>query len=102
MPVWQSMPMGHFVYIMASRPDGALYTGRTGNLRQRVEAHRAGHCAHTAKYKIKKLVWFEYHDAFETSLRRERAVKRWRRAWKNALVTESNPNWHDLTAVIPD
>jgi len=94
--------MGYFVYIMASRQDGALYTRRTGNLRQRVEAHRAGHCAHTAKYKIKKLVWFEYHDAFETSLRRKRAVKRWKRAWKNALVTESNPNWHDLTAVIPD
>ncbi|WP_306152513.1 GIY-YIG nuclease family protein [Roseovarius sp. MMSF_3281] len=99
---WLSEGMGHFVYIMASRPGGALYTGRSGNLRQRVEAHRAGHCAHTAKYKIKRLVWFEQHDDFEMSLRRERAIKRWRRAWKIALVTDHNPNWHDLSAFIPE
>ncbi|MEL7165585.1 MAG: GIY-YIG nuclease family protein [Pseudomonadota bacterium] len=51
--------MPHFVYIMASRPGGALYTGRSSNLRTRIEAHRAGLSAHTAKYKIKTLVWFE-------------------------------------------
>ena len=34
--------MAHFVYIMASRPCGAIYVGRTSNLHARVEAHRAG------------------------------------------------------------
>jgi len=94
--------MAHFVYIMASRPGGALYTGRTGNLRARVEAHRAGLSEHTAKYKIRTLVWFEAHDDFETSLRRERSIKRWRRDWKIALITSANPGWHDMTAHIPD
>ncbi|MBU3261132.1 GIY-YIG nuclease family protein [Roseovarius sp. PS-C2] len=93
--------MAHYVYIMASRPGGALYTGRTRNLRMRVEAHRTGLSAHTAKYGIKRLVWFEQHDDFETSLRRERSIKRWRRAWKLMLITEANPDWHDLTAQIP-
>jgi len=93
--------MAHFVYIMASRPAGALYTGRTAHLRQRVEAHRAGLSEHTAKYKIKRLVWFEEHEDFETSLRRERSIKRWRRGWKIALITEQNPNWQDVTARIP-
>lgn len=93
--------MVHFVYIMASRPCGALYTGRTRNLRNRVEAHRAGLSEHTAKYNIKRLVWFEEHMDFDTSLRRERAIKRWRRDWKNALITKANPDWHDLTAQIP-
>ncbi|MEQ8899177.1 MAG: GIY-YIG nuclease family protein [Roseovarius sp.] len=93
--------MAHFVYIMASRPAGALYTGRTHNLRSRVVAHRAGLSEHTAKYNIRKLVWFEEHEDFETSLRRERSIKRWRRDWKLALVTEHNPNWQDLTYLIP-
>lgn len=94
--------MTHFVYIMASRPGGALYTGRTHDLRSRVEAHRAGMSAHTAKYKIKTLVWFELHEDFEASLRRERAIKRWRRDWKIVLIIAGNPDWRDITAQIPD
>ncbi|MEL7179412.1 MAG: GIY-YIG nuclease family protein [Pseudomonadota bacterium] len=91
----------NFVYIMASRPGGAIYIGRTGNLRARVQQHRDGCSTHTAKYKIKTLVWFETDDSFETSLQRERAIKRWRRAWKNQLIHETNPHWQDITAHIP-
>ncbi len=93
--------MVHYVYILASRSCGALYTGRSRNLRTRVEAHRAGLSAHTEKYNIKRLVWFEEHTDFDASLRRERAIKRWRRDWKIVLITNANPNWHDLTAQIP-
>lgn len=93
--------MAQFVYIMASRPGGAIYIGRTGNLPARVEAHRAGLSEHTAKYKIRTLVWFESHEDFVTSLQRERAIKRWPRAWKNALIAEHNQNWQDITAHIP-
>jgi putative endonuclease len=93
--------MPHFVYIMASRPCGAIYIGRTANLGPRVEAHRAGHSVHTAKCKIRTLVWFEPHADFETSLRRERAIKRWPRAWKNTLIAERNPQWQDISAHIP-
>lgn len=50
--------MAHYVYIMASRPAGAIYVGRTTNLGARVEGHRAGLSAHPAKYKIRTLVWF--------------------------------------------
>ena len=93
--------MAHFVYMMASRPAGAIYLGRSQNLRVRVEAHRAGLSEHTAKYKIKTLVWFEEHPDFESSLRRERAMKRWQRNWKIQLITEFNPNWKDMTHAIP-
>ncbi len=93
--------MTHFVYIMASRPGGAIYVGRTAQLAHRVAAHRAGLSAHTAKYKIRTLVWFECHEDFATSLQRERAIKRWPRAWMNALIFETNPNWQDITAHIP-
>ncbi|MGR3436905.1 MAG: GIY-YIG nuclease family protein [Shimia sp.] len=94
--------MPHFVYIMCSRPDGAYYVGRTGNLSARIEAHRAGLSAHTARYKIRRLVWFEGHAAFDTSLQRERTIKRWRREWKAALVTAANPTWSDITHLIAE
>ena len=93
--------MTHFVYMMASRPGGALYTGRARNLRGRVEAHRSGLSKHTAKYSIKTLVWFEAHDDFDASLRRERSLKRWRRAWKDELIAVSNPEWRDVTHLVP-
>ena len=93
--------MTHFVYIMASRPGGAIYIGRTRDLFARVQQHRDGLSAHTAKYKIKTLVWFEAHADFQTSLQRERAIKRWQRAWKNQLIHETNPHWQDITAHIP-
>ncbi|WP_420557016.1 GIY-YIG nuclease family protein [Roseovarius sp.] len=93
--------MAHFVYILASRPGGALYTGRTCDLRNRVAAHRAGFSEHTSRYKIDRLVWFEEHEDFATSLQRERSLKRWNRDWKIALITQSNPTWQDITAQIP-
>ena len=95
--------MVHFVYIMASRPGGAIYIGRSSNLRARVEQHRSGAIAgHTCKYKIKTLVWFEVHEEFSTSLLRERRLKRWRRAWKDVMIAEVNPEWRDITIDIPD
>ena len=93
--------MSSFVYILASRPGGALYIGRTCDLRARVEAHRAGLSEHTARYGIKTLVWFEVHEDFGESLGRERRLKRWRRAWKDQLIMEMNPEWRDLTTWIP-
>ncbi|GGL69493.1 GIY-YIG nuclease family protein [Wenxinia marina] len=93
--------MPHYVYILASRPGGAIYIGRTRNLRQRIEAHRAGLSLHTSKYGIRTLVWFEAHDDFETSLRRERAIKRWHRAWKDQLITGANPDWKDVIHALP-
>ncbi|MFD3189479.1 GIY-YIG nuclease family protein [Sedimentitalea sp. HM32M-2] len=71
--------MPHFVYIMASRPGGALFTGRTHALRQSVEAHRAGLSSHTARYNIRRLVWFEPHETLQAAQLRERRIKRWKR-----------------------
>ena len=94
--------MAHFVYIMASRPGGALYIGRTADLRQRVEQHRSGKGGlHTAKYRIDRLIWFEAHEEFEVSLLRERRIKRWRRSWKDHLIMETNPQWRDVTGEVP-
>ncbi|MDD9744852.1 MULTISPECIES: GIY-YIG nuclease family protein [Marinovum] len=94
--------MGHFVYILASRPGGAIYIGRSRNLRARIAAHCAGLSRHTERYNIRTLVWFEAHADFETSLLRERRLKHWRRAWKDALIMEHDPQWRDITHLVPE
>ena len=94
--------MTAWVYILASRPGGALYVGATTDLRRRVEQHRAGAAgAHTARYGVRTLVWFEPHETLNAALARERSVKRWRRAWKDALIVAANPDWRDIADQIP-
>ena len=87
----------HFVYIMASRPGGALYVGETNDLVRRVEQRVSGQgSVHTAKYKNRTLVWYQAFEDWRDAKAFERRLKRWRRAWKIALITEQNPNWRDL------
>ena len=85
------------VYIMASHPHGAFYVGRTRDLVWRTWQHRTGAIpGHTKRYGIKQLVWFEWHDGFESAAHREYLIKRWRRAWKINLTEARNPGWKDL------
>ncbi|EKD98468.1 MAG: hypothetical protein ACD_23C00416G0001 [uncultured bacterium] len=94
--------MGYFVYIMGSRPGGALYTGSTNNLRRRVEEHRSRQVpGHTAKYNITHLYWFEEWPTYSEALQRELRIKGWKRAWKDKLILDANPEWRDVSADIP-
>jgi len=71
--------------------------GVTSNLLQRIVQHRDEMvCGHTARYDIKRLVWFEMHDTMEAAILREKQIKRWVRPYKYALVEASNPSWRDL------
>jgi putative endonuclease len=50
----------YYVYILASRPGGALYVGVTNDLVRRVAQHKQGLVqGHTKRYGINKLVYFE-------------------------------------------
>ncbi len=85
------------VYMLASKPHGTLYVGVTSNLIQRVGQHRANLTGgFTRKYTVHRLVWFELHEEMYAAITREKKLKRWKRAWKIALIEESNPDWLDL------
>jgi putative endonuclease len=88
-----------FVYILASRYRGTLYTGVTNDLARRIGEHKA--CAtrgFTRQYKVDRLVYFEEYASILEARARERAIKRWRRDWKISLIEELNPDWSDLTS----
>ena len=43
-----------------------------------------------------RLVWYEGYDRIDEAIAREKAIKKWRRAWKIALIEALNPDWVDL------
>jgi putative endonuclease len=89
--------MNYYVYILASRKDGAIYVGVTNDLVRRVYEHRTKAVpGFTAKYNITRLVWFEIYDDPESAISREKELKKWKRAWKIQLIEAKNPKWDDL------
>jgi putative endonuclease len=87
------------VYMMASRPLGVIYTGVTNNLPHRAAAHQDGvGSAFTTRHGCTYLVWYECHDSMEVAIHREKQIKRWRRAWKYALIEAENQSWSDISA----
>jgi putative endonuclease len=92
------------VYILASRPNGALYIGVTSNLIGRVYQHRENLIAgFTQRYDVHNLVWYEVHEQMESAILREKQLKNWSRTAKIRLIEQTNPKWQDLwpTLVLP-
>ena len=89
--------MAPAVYLLASQRNGTLYIGVTSNLIQRIWQHREGLAeGFTKKYEVKTLVWYEQHATMESAIAREKALKKWNRAWKLKLIEQTNPQWRDL------
>ena len=84
-------------YIMASKRNGTLYVGVTGNLSRRVWEHKEGlYEGFTKRYGVKLLVWYETYDYVYDAIQREKNIKKWSRAWKLNLIESINPAWRDL------
>jgi putative endonuclease len=90
-----------YVYILASRRNGTLYTGVTSDLIRRIWDHRQGATpSFASRYGVKRLVWYEELEDIVSAIAREKQIKRWRRAWKLALIEARNPQWIDLWDVL--
>ena len=91
------MERGGYVYILASKRDGTLYIGVTNDLGRRIGEHRSGAVpGFTRTYGVHRLVWYECYGDIRDAIAREKAMKKWRQAWKLARIEEINPDWRDL------
>jgi putative endonuclease len=89
--------MAYYVYILASRKDGATYIGVTNDIVRRIYEHRTKAVpGFTSKYNITRLVWFETYDDPISAISREKGLKKWKRVWKTQLIEATNPQWDDL------
>ncbi len=85
------------IYILASSRNGTLYIGVTSDLVARVWQHRE-HVVEgfTKQHDVAMLVWYEVAGTMEAAITREKQIKKWRRAWKIALIEKDNPYWNNL------
>ena len=86
-----------FVYILANCARGVLYVGVTNDLARRIAEHKQKLApGFTKTYGLFLLVYYEEYGSIVEARARKRALKRWRREWKFALVEKVNPQWRDL------
>ncbi len=89
--------MPSYVYILASKRNGTLYTGVTADLIARTWIHKEGlNEGFTRKYGVKMLVYYEQFDDITQAVARETQIKRYYRQWKLNLIEKFNPQWNDL------
>jgi putative endonuclease len=93
------LPDRYFVYVLANRRNGTLYVGVTNDLRRRIAEHKKKYVpGFTRQYGVDQLMYAEEYASILEARARERSLKRWRRAWKVALIEKRNPEWRDLSA----
>lgn len=86
----------YYVYIVSSFSK-VLYIGVTNNLIRRIEEHKNEITdGFTKKYKVNKLVYYEYFTDINFAIAREKEIKGWRRSKKINLIININPEWRDL------
>ena len=87
----------YYVYILASKRNGTLYTGMTSELVRRTHEHKEGITDGFSKeYGVKMLVHYEVFSDPENAIKREKRIKKWNREWTLNLIETSNPDWKDL------
>jgi putative endonuclease len=91
---------GGWVYILASERNGTLYIGVTADLPARLWHHRTQPKGFVARYGCRRLVHAEEFPTIDEAIAREKAMKKWLRQWKLALIEKENPDWQDLYALI--
>lgn len=83
--------MLHYTYILRCC-DGSYYVGHTDRLPERIQEHQIGAIeGHTKTRRPVRLVYSEAFDTKNEAFQRERQLKGWSRAKKEALINR-NPD----------
>ena len=89
--------MESFVYILANKKNGTLYTGVTKYLWRRMWQHTTEfYDWFTKKYWVKMLVYYEKHSLLVSAIAREKQIKKWKRKRKIRLIEKENPERKNL------
>lgn len=91
--------MSYYTYILTNWNNRVMYIGMTNNMERRLYEHKHHLIdGFTSKYNVDKLVYYESTTDVKAAIAREKALKGWTRARKDALVETMNPTWQDLSA----
>ena len=91
----------YFVYMITNMHNTTLYIGVTNNLERRLYEHKNHLVSGFSKqYNLQKLVYYEATTDVYSAIAREKQLKGWTRAKKNALIEKENPQWLDLSETL--
>jgi len=92
------MSKNYYVYIITNFNNTTFYIGVTNDLTRRIYEHKNKLIkGFSAKYNLKKLVYFEETSDINSVITREKQLKNWHRVWKINLIKKENPNFIDLS-----
>ena len=87
----------YYVYIITNKINSVVYIGVTNDLERRLYEHKHKLVdGFSKKYNLYKLVYLETTTDIKAAIAREKQLKGWTRAKKNALIASINPLWKDL------
>jgi putative endonuclease len=97
-PPMGGVPMTYYACILTNWNNKVMYIGMTNDLERRLYEHRH-HLADgfTNQYNVNKLAYYESTTDVKAAIAREKQLKGWLRAKKNALVQRMNPTRQDLS-----
>ncbi|QIL76627.1 GIY-YIG nuclease family protein [Hymenobacter sp. HDW8] len=92
-----------YIYLLTNPSRSVLYTGITNNLDRRLYEHGQSLGTvgkFTGRYQCNLLMCFEVYPDAVQAIAREKEIKGWSRAKKEALIATMNPTWEpiDLSA----
>jgi putative endonuclease len=91
-----------YVYILSNQKRKTFYIGVTSNLGGRLQEHVNGMGSKfVKKYKLSALVYYEEFERIVDAIQREKQLKNWHRSWKLRMIRKVNPDFSDLSDVIP-
>ncbi len=94
----------YYVYITTNPKRTVLYTGVTNDLVRRMAEHFENNekykSSFAGKYFCYNLIYYEQYPDVRVAIAREKQIKGWTRAKKEALINESNLGWKFLNKEI--
>ena len=88
-----------YVYILTNTGRTVLYIGVTNDLSRRLYEHSIGRgnaSKFTGRYQADLLIYFELQADAAQAIAREKVLKGWNRAKKEALIKGFNPTWEAI------
>ena len=89
----------YYVYLVTNPTKTTVYTGVTNNIRRCLQEHfdnRGNPNTFAGRYFCYNLVHYAFFEHIEDAIAREKEIKGWTRAKKDALIAGSNPQWLTL------
>lgn len=76
-----------YVYILRC-DESIYYVGMTNNIERRISEHKSKLSSYTKRFQLIELVYFETHLSENSAAKREKQIKKWSRAKKEALIRQ--------------